>query len=134
MCFWGYKRQILGSHCQMIYVKSRSREVAAMQDWPHPKTLKSLHGFSRLTSYYKKYVKNYGKIVAPSTTLLKKNAFVLSEVVEHAFLDLNEAICTSPTLAVLNFTKTFLLGCDASCKGINVMLMQEAHPLAFADK
>jgi hypothetical protein len=50
-------------------------KIEAMKDWPHPKTLKILHGFLVLMGYYHKFVQNYGKIVTPLTALLKKNAF-----------------------------------------------------------
>jgi hypothetical protein len=56
-------------------VRVDPENIEAMQDWPHPKTLKSLRGFLGLTRYYHKFVKNYGKIVAPLTSLLKKNSF-----------------------------------------------------------
>ena len=46
-------------------VKVDPKKIEAMQYWPHPKTLKRLCGFLGLTSYYRKFVKNYGKIVYP---------------------------------------------------------------------
>jgi hypothetical protein len=61
------------------------KKIEAMKDWPHPKTLKILCGFLGLTGYYRKFVQNYGKIVAPLTTLLKNNAFSWNEEVEQGF-------------------------------------------------
>jgi hypothetical protein len=76
-------------------VRVDPKKIEAMQDWSHSKTLKSLHGFLGLTRYYLKFVKNYGKIAAPLTTLLKKNAFSWTLVVDHSFQALKATMCTT---------------------------------------
>jgi hypothetical protein len=106
-------------------VRVDPKKIEAMQDWPHPKTLKSLHGFLGLTGYYCKFVKNYGKIVAPLTTLLKKNSFNWTPAVAQDFQTLKMAMCTTLVLTLPDFTKKFVLECDASRKGIGTVLMQE---------
>jgi hypothetical protein len=110
------------------------KKIEAMQDWPHPKTLKSLCGFLGLTGYYRKFVKNYGKIAAPLMALLKKNSFTWTPATAQAFQTLKNTMCTTPVLSLPNFTKTFVLECDTLGKGIGVVLMQEGHLLAFTSK
>jgi hypothetical protein len=56
-------------------VKVDTKNIEAMQDWIHPKTLKILRGFLGLIGYYRKFVKNYGNIAAPLTVVLKRNYF-----------------------------------------------------------
>jgi hypothetical protein len=58
-------------------VRVDPKKIEAMQDWPCPENINSLHGFLGLTGYYYKFVKNYGKIAAPLTALLKNNAFTV---------------------------------------------------------
>jgi hypothetical protein len=77
------------------------KKIEAMQDWPHPKTLKSLHGFLGLTGYYHKFVKNYGKIATPLTALLKKNSFTWTPAATQSFQTLKMAMCTTPVLVLL---------------------------------
>jgi hypothetical protein len=110
------------------------RNIESMQDWPHPKKLKSLRGFLGLTGYYCKFIKNYGNIAAPLTDLLKKNSFTWTPAAAQAFQTLKTAMCTTPVLALPNFTKTFVLECDASRKGIGAIIMQEGQPLVFTRK
>jgi hypothetical protein len=101
------------------------KKIEAMQDWPHPKTLKILCGFLGLIGYYRKFFNNYEKIGAPLTTLLKKNSFTWTQATTKDFQTLKMAMCTTPVLALPDFTKTFVLECDASGKGIDTILMQE---------
>jgi hypothetical protein len=110
------------------------KKVVAMQDCPHTKMLESLPGFLGLIGYYKNFVKNCGNFVIPLTLLLKENSFIWSEVVEQAFLALKDAMCTTLVLTVSDFTKNFVLECNASSRDLGVVLMQEGHHLAFTSK
>jgi hypothetical protein len=110
------------------------KKIESIQDWPRPKTLKSLRVFLGLTGYYRKFVWNYGKIAAPLTSLLKKNAFTWTSFVDHAFQALKDVMCSTPILAFPDFTKTFVLECDAFEKGIRAFLIQDGRPLAFTRK
>jgi hypothetical protein len=63
--------RVLGSYCWQGRCQG-PKKIEAMQDWPHSKNLKSLRGFLGLTGYYHKFVNNYGNIVVPLFSLLKK--------------------------------------------------------------
>jgi hypothetical protein len=104
-------------------VRVDPKKIEAMQDWTHPKTIKSLCGFLGLTDYYHKFVHNYGKILAPLTDLLKNNSFTWNLATDKDFQDLKATMCTTPVVALPDFTKSFVFECDALGRGIIVVLM-----------
>jgi hypothetical protein len=96
-----------------------------------PKTLNNLRGFLGLTGYYHKFVRNYERIETPLKTLTKKDAFSWTLEETQDFEQLKEEMYKAPVLTTLDFTKTFIVECDASGNGIGVFLMKEGRPLAF---
>ncbi|PHT78822.1 hypothetical protein T459_16874 [Capsicum annuum] len=105
-----------------------------MVNWPMPKILKSLMGFLGLMGYYRRFIKKYGWISKPLTTLLKKNTFSWGSESTIAFQKLKDAMNTTPVLSLADFTKSFIVETDACAKGIGAVLMQDGRPITYFSK
>ena len=90
--------------------------------------------FLGLTRYYHKFVNDYGKIASPLTTLLKKYTFTCTHDAECAFDKLKQVMCTTPVLAMPDFSKPFTIESDACDNGLGVVLLQDEHHIAFTGK
>jgi hypothetical protein len=106
-------------------------KVQAIRDWSAPRSARAVRGFLGLAGYYRKFIHNYGTIAAPLTALLKKEGFVWSDAAAEAFDALKAAVSAAPVLAMPDFSKLFIVECDASSHGFGAVLVQEGHPVAF---
>ena len=114
-CFFRVKEvEYLGHIVYHEGVKVEPNNIKAMMDWPIPKTLKNLRGFLGLTGYYCKFVQNYGRIAIALMALTKKDAFSWTPEATKYFEQLKDVMCKSPILTTPDFTKTFIVECDAS--------------------
>jgi hypothetical protein len=69
-----------------------------------------------LASYYRKFIKNFAKIAAPLTNLLKKSAvtYKWEEACGKAFETLKGILVKVPVLKLPDFDKDFEIHSDAS--------------------
>jgi hypothetical protein len=106
-------------------------KVEAVVAWPRPQTTRALCGFLGLTGYYHKFIAGYGGVAEPLTALLKCEAFTWMPEADAAFQALKTALTSAPILHLLDFTKHFIVDCDASGAGFGAVLHQGDGAIAF---
>lgn len=134
-CSFGVDRvEYLGHVISAKGVAVDPSKIECIRNWAKPKTLKGLRGFLGLAGYYRKFVRNFGIIAKPLTNMLKIGGFTWTPESEVAFEALKTAMTTTPVLALPDFTKEFVIECDASGVGIGAVLSQQGHPIAYLSK
>jgi hypothetical protein len=98
-------------------------KVQAVLDWPQPHSARAVRGFLGLAGYYRKFVQDYGVLAAPLTALTKKDGFRWPADAAAAFQALKTTITSVPVLALPDFTKLFIVECDASTYGFRAVLI-----------
>ncbi|CAJ2661631.1 unnamed protein product [Trifolium pratense] len=126
--------EYLGHFITQEGVSTDPAKIEAVGNWPFPTTLKQLRGFLGLAGYYRRFVKDFGKIAKPLTDMLKRDNFVWSSDSTNAFTQLKQALISAPLLSLPDFSKKFIVETDASGKGIGAVLMQDHHPIAYISK
>ncbi|GJX45760.1 putative reverse transcriptase domain-containing protein [Tanacetum coccineum] len=88
-----------------------------------------------LSDYYRRFIEGFSKIAKPLTKLIQKNVkFEWEEKEESAFQLLKQKLCSAPILSLLEGAENFVVYCDASHKGVGVVLMQKDKVIAYASQ
>jgi hypothetical protein len=134
-CVFGQKSvEYLGHIITSTGVSTDPTKISAVQAWPISKNITKMRGFLGLAGYYRRFVKDYGKIYRPLFDNLKKGEFHWGLDQLIAFETIKKALYSAQVLALPNFNKPFVLETDASDNNIGVVLMQEGRPLSFLSK
>jgi hypothetical protein len=126
----------LGHKITQEGLKMDDHKVKAIVDWEAPKSVPALRSFLGLASYYHKFIKNFAKIAAPLTNLLKKSAITYEweGACDEAFETLKGILVKAFLLKLLDFDKDFEIHFDAFDFAIGGVLVQEGRPVAFESK
>jgi len=126
----------LGHRITQEGLKMDDHKVKAIVNWEPPKSVPALRSFLGLASYYRKFIKNFAKITAPLTNLLKKSVvtYEWEGACDEAFETLKGILVKASMLKLLDFDKDFEIHSHASDFAIGGILVREGRPVAFESK
>jgi hypothetical protein len=108
-------------------------KVEVIKNWPSPRNIFEVRSFHGLSSFYRKFIKNFNGISTAMMDTVKKRhkSFHWIAEVEKSFNLLKQKITKQPVLVLPDFQKTFQVKCDASGYATGAVLSQEDIPVAY---
>ena len=117
-------------------LKTNSKLVESVVNYPRPQNSKEVKQFLGLSSYYRRFIRKFAAIAQPLTALTRNGVvFEWTEDCQAAFDSLKQSLTTAPVLCYPAFDLPFVL----SVKGIGAILSQvqrdgQCHPVAYASR
>ncbi|GJS44226.1 putative reverse transcriptase domain-containing protein [Tanacetum coccineum] len=85
-----------------------------------------------LAGYYRRFIEGFSKIAKSMTKLTQKGIkFDWGEKEENAFQLIKQKLCSAPILALPEGSEDFVVYCDASHKGLVLVLSRERKVIAY---
>lgn len=116
-------------------------KTKAVLNFPEPKNIKDVQSYLGLTSYFRKFIKDYSLIAKPLSDLLRKDTkFHFDDDQRNSFNRLKQILSSDPVLCIYNPNSETEIHCDASIDGYGAVLLQkslldnEFHPVYYMSK
>ena len=110
-------------------------KIEAVKNWPRLTSVFEVRSFLGLTSYYRRSVEGFSKIVVPLKELTRKSMrFSWSDKCEASFQELKQRLITAPVLSLPKENGKFVVYYDTSKMGLGCVLMQEGRVIAYASR
>ncbi|CAF3890410.1 unnamed protein product [Rotaria sp. Silwood1] len=122
------KLRYLGHVVSQTGIEHDPDKIPAVRDYPVPTRLKDVRTFLGLTSYYRRFIKNYATITEPLIALTRHTdhkSFQWSTTCQQAFHHLRHLLMDAPIIAYPQFDQPFILQLDASDVGLSAILAQK---------
>jgi hypothetical protein len=121
-------------------IKMDPKKIRAMQDWEPPSNLKDVRVFLGFANFYRRFIRNYSRIVQPLTFLTRKGVpCAWSTEQQTAFDTLKATFTSAPVLARFDPDCDVIVEMDASDYVSAGVLSQYdddniLHPVAYFSK
>ncbi|GJZ35246.1 putative reverse transcriptase domain-containing protein [Tanacetum coccineum] len=133
--FWIPKVQFHGHVIDSQGINVDPAKIKSIKDWASPKSPTEIRQFLGLARYYRRFIEGFLKIAKPMTKLTQKKVkFEWGDKQETVFQLLKQKSCSAPILALLEGSEDFIVYCDASIKGLGVVLMQIEKVIVYASR
>ncbi|KAG6464992.1 hypothetical protein O3G_MSEX014865 [Manduca sexta] len=135
--FFCTELEFLGFHVSGKGIRPGTHKTEAIQNFPTPRNVHDVRRFIGLTSFFRRFVKDFALIARPLTDLMKsKFEWKWSDDQEAAFNILKEKLVERPILALYDAKLETELHIDASKLGVAGILMQKGvdgllRPIAY---
>jgi hypothetical protein len=112
-------------------------KIEAILSWPVPTSVRDIQVFLGFANFYRRFIRNFSRVVAPITRLLKKDVpFAWDQQAQGAFDELRKAFTAEPILCHFDPSKACFLEPDASKTALGAVCSQPddngvLHPVAF---
>lgn len=137
--FYQSKVQYLGYKITNQGIRIDQDRLKEIKNFPRPKTLKMIRGFLGMMNYYKKFIPRLAEKELTIIELLRKDEkWIWDERRTRVFEEIKEEFRKNLLLCTPDFTKEFILRCDATDFAIAAELLQEQDgvevPICFISR
>jgi hypothetical protein len=105
-------------------VRMDPKKVAVIRDWTIPKTKKDVQAFLGFCNFYRRFIKDFGKIAKPMTLLTGNAEFNWGVPQQLAYEALKTAVAEEAVLWIPHDTGMFRVEADASRYAMGAVLSQ----------
>jgi len=114
-CKWKVREvEFLGVVIGPKGVEMQRKKVEGVLNWPVPRNVKEVQKFLGLANYYRRFIKDFTKIVAPLHVLVRKEQkWKWEKEQKKVFEKLKAVFTTEPILAILDIDREMRVEVDA---------------------
>ncbi len=113
-------------------------KIAGIAEWPTPTKKWELQSFLGFTNFYRKFIKNYLKVIKVLTALTGNAEWKWGSAQDQAFAELKKRMAEDVILTIPNKTDPFMVEADTSEGVVSAVLSQKQNgkwrPVAFMSK
>ena len=122
--FWLIEVRFLGHMVSASKVSIDPKKVEVVMSWERSKSVFEICGFLGLAGYYRRFIKDFFRLVAPMKNLTHKEVkFEWNDLCEKVFQELKRRLTSAPILIVPERGQGYTVYSDALKAGLGCVLM-----------